>query len=79
MTVALLWTALVLWFIAVTWRALLFSLELYWCVGDGGVGWVGGVGGPCGVELQYSSKRYYIIKLLLLMYFTLYYQNFVLL
>ena len=65
MTVVLLRAVLVLWAVVVTWLVLLCSLGLYWWVGDGGVGWVGGVGGPCGVELQYSSKRYYIIKLLL--------------
>ena len=61
----LLRTVLVLWAVAVTWRVLLCSLGLYWWVGDGGMGWEGGVGRPWGATLQYTNKHYYFRKLLL--------------
>ena len=64
MTVVLLRAVLGLWAVVVTWLVLLCSLGLYRWVGGGGMGWEVGVGGPWGVELQYSSKRYYFIKFL---------------
>ena len=64
MTVALLWTVLVLWAVVVTWLVLLCSLELYWWVGDGGMGREVGVGRQREAILQYNKKHYYIIKFL---------------